>query len=184
MGIVLKDKYVIPGKIVITAHRGFSGQHPENTIEAFLAAVNLGADILEFDIRGTKDGVPIVLHDTTFARTANRPGSPRDYLLSEIKTFEASYWQGSYESGVKLAEPAVPGASTFSRRDDIFGGRLIFRIGLRGKQEMPGPVFRVFRHQSACGARRPAVFVIQPGQHGFLAGLADAITNQLHVFIT
>ena len=109
MSIALKDLYDIPGKVVVTAHRGFSGRYPENTLAAFLAAVKLGADIIEFDIRGTKDGVPIVLHDPTFDRTANRPGAPNDYLLSEIKTFEASYWQGSHESGIKLTAPAVPG---------------------------------------------------------------------------
>jgi glycerophosphoryl diester phosphodiesterase len=106
---VLKDRYSIPDYVVVTAHRGFSAEHPENTIPAFLAAVELGVDILEFDIRGTKDDVPIVLHDATLNRTADRPGSPRDYLLSEIKTFEASYWQGAHYDGVKLSEPVLPG---------------------------------------------------------------------------
>lgn len=43
--------------------------------------------------RCSKDGVPIVLHDKTFERTTNQPGTPSDYTLSEIKEFEASFWQ-------------------------------------------------------------------------------------------
>jgi len=109
MAFRLHDLYAEPDAIVVTAHRGWSAAYPENTLEAFQAAVQLGADILEFDLRGTKDGVPIVLHDATFERTANRPGAPADYSLSEIKTFEASYWQGSHESGIRLPEPAMPG---------------------------------------------------------------------------
>lgn len=109
MPFALKDLYALPGRVVVTAHRGFSAQHPENTMAAFLAAVELGVDIIEFDVRGTQDGVPIVLHDPTLERTANRPGSPRDYPLAEFKRFEASYWSGPHDGGRRLTEPAVPG---------------------------------------------------------------------------
>jgi glycerophosphoryl diester phosphodiesterase len=106
----LANAYAIPDNVVVTAHRGFSGLYPENTLDAFVAAVDLGVDILEFDIRGTRDAVPIVLHDRTFERTANQPAAPHDYDLAEVKTFEASYWSGAHNDGVKLDAPAVPGA--------------------------------------------------------------------------
>jgi len=107
MRLILKDVYGQPGKVVVTAHRGFSGKYPENTLAAFRAAEALGADILEFDLRGTKDGVPIVLHDRTFERTANQPGKPGDYTLSEIRGFTASYWEGAHDTGVRRAEPTA-----------------------------------------------------------------------------
>ncbi|PCJ56294.1 MAG: hypothetical protein COA79_19185 [Planctomycetota bacterium] len=107
--MILKKLYETPEQIVVTAHRGFSGRYPENTIPAFLAAKELGAHLIEFDVRGTKDDVPIILHDATFERTANQPGKPIDYLLSEIKHFEASFWSGSHFKGKKLAEPSLPG---------------------------------------------------------------------------
>ena len=109
MALTLRDLYDDPDRVVVTAHRGFSGQYPENTIPAFRAAVALGVDILEFDIRGTADDVPIVLHDATFARTADRPGTAADYRLAEIRQFEASYWRGTHEQGEKLAQPDIPG---------------------------------------------------------------------------
>jgi glycerophosphoryl diester phosphodiesterase len=105
----LDDIYSDSKRVAVTAHRGFSGQYPENTLPAFLAAVALGVDLIEFDLRGTKDGVPIVLHDATLERTADQSGSPTGYLLSEILTFEASYWRGSHELGEKLTAPALPG---------------------------------------------------------------------------
>lgn len=105
----LSDLYRIPDRVVVTAHRGFSGRYPENTMPAFLAAVELGVDILEFDVRGTRDGVPIVLHDATFDRTAGRPGEPSEFLLSEIREFEASFWRGTHDQGERLAKPDVPG---------------------------------------------------------------------------
>lgn len=56
------------------AHRGDWRRAPENTIEAFRAALAVpGCDGLEFDVRGSADGVPIVLHDETLARVQGRP---------------------------------------------------------------------------------------------------------------
>jgi len=47
----LRARYASPGRTVVTAHRGFSGQYPENTLLAFTKAYELGVDILEFDVR-------------------------------------------------------------------------------------------------------------------------------------
>jgi glycerophosphoryl diester phosphodiesterase len=60
----------IDARLVI-AHRGASAYAPENTIPAFRLAVEQGADALEFDVRVTRDGVPVVLHDATTDRTTD-----------------------------------------------------------------------------------------------------------------
>lgn len=52
----------------ITAHRGYSSIAPENTLPAFLLAVDSKADYVELDVQKTKDGVPIVFHDQTLKR--------------------------------------------------------------------------------------------------------------------
>ncbi len=87
MACDLNRIYDEPGRVVVTAHRGFSGRHPENTLEAFRAAVEIGADLIEFDLRLTRDGQPIVLHDAGFERTAGRPGGPADYALADLRRF-------------------------------------------------------------------------------------------------
>lgn len=126
----LRELYEGGRKVVVTAHRGFSGRYPENTLLSFEQAVLVGADVLEFDIRGTKDHVPIVLHDATLDRTSDGKGSPNLYTLAEIRQFNFSYWQGAHADGRRLPEPAVVGARIPTLREvlDAFKNRVGFNI--------------------------------------------------------
>ena len=56
-----------PSKLV--AHRGFAGKHPENTLAALKAAVNVGVKMVELDVQLAGDKTPVMLHDTTLDRT-------------------------------------------------------------------------------------------------------------------
>ena len=53
----------------VTAHRGNSGEHPENTIPAFKSGIEIGADWIELDIFRTKDGRLVVIHDQSIDST-------------------------------------------------------------------------------------------------------------------
>lgn len=55
----------------IIAHRGFSAVAPENTLAAFQAAIDVGADYLELDVHVSKDGKPVVIHDATLTKTSS-----------------------------------------------------------------------------------------------------------------
>jgi glycerophosphoryl diester phosphodiesterase len=55
--------------MLIIGHRGAAGLKPENTLEGLRAGVDAGADMLEFDIRTTSDGVPVLMHDSSLLRT-------------------------------------------------------------------------------------------------------------------
>lgn len=57
--------------MLVIGHRGAAGDAPENTIEAMRLGYAGGADMLEFDVQLTRDGVPIVIHDSTLLRTHN-----------------------------------------------------------------------------------------------------------------
>ena len=78
--------------ILVAAHRGASGQAPENTMAAFHAAVAAHADLIELDVRFTHDMVPVVIHDRTLARTAGRRGAVRDHSLAELRSYDAGRW--------------------------------------------------------------------------------------------
>jgi glycerophosphoryl diester phosphodiesterase len=150
----LDDVYRDPLRVAVTAHRGFSGRFPENTLPAFLAAVALGVDLLEFDLRGTRDGIPIVLHDATFERTANQPGTPADYTLDEIATFEASYWCGSHEAGQKLTQPTMPGTRvpTFNQLLDAAGDGVGLNIQVYDTAPtILAEICRLYRAYDLCG---------------------------------
>ncbi|WP_100406506.1 glycerophosphodiester phosphodiesterase family protein [Bacillus solitudinis] len=73
----------------IFAHRGFSSQYPENTIAAFQAATEVGADGIELDVQLSKDRVPIVIHDHMLERTTNGSGRVSSYTVEKLKQFEA-----------------------------------------------------------------------------------------------
>lgn len=62
-----------PERLVV-AHRGFAEDVPENTLPAFRAALDVGADILETDVHVSADGVAMVCHDPDLTRVAGRPG--------------------------------------------------------------------------------------------------------------
>lgn len=73
------------GKPLAFAHRGGAEEFPENTLEAYYHAVQLYPDmVLETDVRLTKDGVLILLHDDTLDSTCNRQGSVADITYGEL----------------------------------------------------------------------------------------------------
>jgi len=75
--------------IYVAAHRGWRSKYPENTLEAFKAAMALGVDQLETDVRVTKDGELVLIHDATVDRTTDRSGKVCDFTLAELKEMDA-----------------------------------------------------------------------------------------------
>jgi glycerophosphoryl diester phosphodiesterase len=77
----------------LIAHRGISAKAPENTLASFERAANFpGIDMIELDVRLTRDEEAIVLHDRTLQRTSTGNGPARNYSLEEIKRFDAGSW--------------------------------------------------------------------------------------------
>jgi glycerophosphoryl diester phosphodiesterase len=70
------------------AHRGVPHKYPENTLSSFLAAVRLGCGRLELDINMSKDGIPMVIHDSTIDRTTNGCGAVKAYTAAELQQFK------------------------------------------------------------------------------------------------
>ena len=76
----------LPGQdIVLVAHRGLAPGFPENTLLAFRHALELGVDFLEVDLRMTRDGVPVIIHDDTVDRTTDGQGEVETFTLAELK---------------------------------------------------------------------------------------------------
>jgi glycerophosphoryl diester phosphodiesterase len=74
---------------LIIAHRGASGEAPENTIPAFELSLQQGADAIELDVRLTADAVPVVLHDPTLDRTTNYQGLLRTVTADQLRDIDA-----------------------------------------------------------------------------------------------
>jgi glycerophosphoryl diester phosphodiesterase len=85
------------------AHRGASGDFPENTLRAFDAAIEAGAAMCELDVQITADGVLVVIHDETLDRTTNREGKVEMIHMAELQRLDAGSWRGP-----QFADERVP----------------------------------------------------------------------------
>ncbi len=77
------------GRTLNLAHRGAREAAPENTLPAFVRAVEMGADGVELDVHLTFDDVPICLHSFTLEETTDGTGYPSEFTLEQIKEFDA-----------------------------------------------------------------------------------------------
>jgi len=77
---------------MVIAHRGFSGQYPENTLSAFQAAIDIGVDAIELDVTLSSDRHLVVIHDDTLDRTTDGTGKVKHRSLAELKKLDAGSW--------------------------------------------------------------------------------------------
>ena len=119
--------------VILTAHRGASADCPDNTLPAFERAVAAGCDLIEFDLRASSEGIPIVLHDATLDRTTNGKGEPEKLTLAEIKRLNASYAVGAE----RFDEPRMEGVTvpTFEEVLAAFSRRTLMNIQIYAKSD-------------------------------------------------
>ena len=86
----------------IFAHRGNSGEAPENTVAAFRQVQDVGADGVEFDVHLSHDGIPVVIHDETVQRTGGAPGAVADLTLAELQRLDVGTWFGAAFAGERI----------------------------------------------------------------------------------
>ena len=121
------NKIAMPVK-GICAHRGANETYPENTLAAFKEAIRLGAHMIEFDVRMTKDKKLVIMHDKTVDRTTNGSGAVNDLTLQKIKSLDAGSWKSK-----KFAGEKVP---TFKETLEIMPENIWFNIHLKGGEEL------------------------------------------------
>lgn len=75
----------------VIAHQGGKGQWPAETLHAFEQATKIGVDILELDIRSTKDNQLVLMHNEKVDATTNGKGRVRQFTLNDLKKLDAGY---------------------------------------------------------------------------------------------
>lgn len=88
--------------IWVAAHRGWRSAYPENTMSAFKAALELGVDQIETDIRITRDGELVLIHDAAVDRTTDGTGKVCDKLFAELQALDAGSYMGEQFRGGKI----------------------------------------------------------------------------------
>ncbi|MBT2690232.1 hypothetical protein J7I93_18845 [Bacillus sp. ISL-47] len=112
------------------AHRGASTYAPENTIASFEKAVDLGFDYIELDVRFSKDGHLVVIHDADVQRTTDGEGFIGDLTVEEIKNLDAGSWYSP-----EFAEEKVP---LLYEVLDRFIGKIGLLIEMKAPENQPG----------------------------------------------
>lgn len=121
---------------LIIAHRGASAEQPENTLAAFRRALALGVDGIELDVHVTRDGVPVVFHDTGLRRLTGRPGR-----------LTAQTWRDLRPLRILGSTESIPRLAAVLR---LTRGRAVVQIELKAGAPV-APVVRAVRAARAAG---------------------------------
>lgn len=147
-----------PKRTLVIAHRGASVDAPENTLAALAAAIECGADGVEFDVRGTLDDDLVLMHDETVNRTTDGRGYVIEKMLPQIKTLDAGRWFGP--NFRREPVPTLAQALKFVRR------RIVPIIELKDSFEnVPWAADRVAKILEESGLEQDAVVIARDLAH-------------------
>jgi glycerophosphoryl diester phosphodiesterase len=95
-------QFTLVGKPMVVAHRGASGEAPENTIPAFNLAWKQGADAIEGDFHLTKDGQVVCIHDGNTKKVAGENLVVKNTTLAELKKLDVGFKKGAAFKGTSI----------------------------------------------------------------------------------
>jgi len=88
--------------VEVIAHRGFSRIAPENTLAAVRAALDAGADSVEWDLQTASCGTPVLFHDPHLGRTTNGVGPVKRRTLGQLQALDAGSWFSGEFAGERI----------------------------------------------------------------------------------
>lgn len=101
----------------LIAHRGAGRHAPENTLAAFRLGARHGFKMMEYDVKLSRDGVALLLHDDTLDRTSNAHGNAADLTWAELAAVDAGSWHGADYAGEPI--PALHAIAAFTQAHGI-----------------------------------------------------------------
>jgi glycerophosphoryl diester phosphodiesterase len=107
------------GRPLVFAHRGSSAAEPEHTLAAYLRAIEEGADGVECDVRLTRDGQLVCVHDRRLNRVSNGRGLVSTHTLAELNELDFGSWH--------------PGPDGTGNRTDEDGDELVYDVADGGR---------------------------------------------------
>ena len=119
---------------LIFAHRGASAVAPENTLPAFVKALELGADGIELDVQATADGELVVLHDFNLERTTTGAGLLRKRTLAQLVDVDAGIRFNDAFAGTPIP--------TLEQVFELTAGRCIVNVEIKNMDWDGGPEAR------------------------------------------
>ncbi|MBM3819829.1 MAG: hypothetical protein FJW14_12555 [Acidimicrobiia bacterium] len=132
----LRQRPAPPPRARVICHRGNSADAPENTLAAIEAAFAVGCDLSEIDVRLSRDGVPVVVHDETVDRTTNGTGNVADLTLAQLKALDAGSWKGKQFAAERIPTLAEALRAAYGR------GKLLLDVPVAGMGAVIAGTFR------------------------------------------
>ena len=111
----------------IVAHRGTSGDFPENTAVAFQRAIDLGVEMIKFDVQLTADRCLVICHDPSVDRTSDGAGRIGEMCMAEIEELDAGSWFSARYAGERFA--------TLSETLDMMPGGMRLNVHIKASDE-------------------------------------------------
>jgi glycerophosphoryl diester phosphodiesterase len=148
-------------KPLIIAHRGASSLAPENTLAAFRRAIDDGAEGLEFDVRLSKDEVPVVIPDGNLRRVAQIQRRVSDFTAAELKEIDVGSWFNSMNPKFADERFSAERISTLGEILEFLGGfsGLIY-IELKLKEdEAVAPLVKAVSREISASPLLPQIIV-------------------------
>ena len=158
-GVATAERSVWPPLNI--AHRGASGEAPENTLAAFDLALRQGAGAIEFDVHLSSDGVPMVIHDPHLRRTTSGGGWLSEHRANALRKLDAGSWfnrrfpDKARQRYVGAKIPLLSEVLAWVRQHKL----LAFVEIKAGRNPYPGIEAKVVDEIERAGVRRPATIV-------------------------
>lgn len=144
-----KRAFLAGASPVVLAHRGAAAYAPENTLESFALALEMGADILELDVHATSDHTVVVIHDETIDRTSDGMGRVAALTLAELRLYDFGH---AFSPDGGATHPYRARGVLVPTLDEVLGRFPGARVNIEIKQTVPDIldlVWQVVRDRSA-----------------------------------
>ncbi len=163
-------------ELKIIGHRGASSEAPENTIPAFDRALELKADGIEMDVRLSRDGVPVVIHDSDLRRTGGDARRVSELTREELRDIDVGIWFDEAFEGTEISD-----LESVVRR---YRDRCLLKIELkcgtwRGARELAAAVAQVLTREGIS----PEQAVISSFNHAVLFHMRRLAVNYPRIIL-
>lgn len=119
-------------KPIVIAHRGNSGPAPANTMASIRQAVELGVDMIELDVRLSRDGIPVLIHNNTVDETTDGSGAVSSLDLAQLRELDAGSWKDERHAGERI--PTLMEVLEFA------GGKVGLALDLKDEAAIPAMI--------------------------------------------
>lgn len=156
--------------LIVVAHRGCWHQTSENSLSGLDACVRLGVDAVEIDVRHSRDGVAVIIHDDTLDRTTESHGLVADQTWAELSRLHLKAGRGG--KAAALTDQRIP---TLDQYLAVAKGRLMIVFDVKD-----GSQRETFRHIAMAGMADQAIFFyecVDPTLADAIAPFRDEVTT-------